>query len=84
MTKQTSGFGAVIVRRIADRGHEVASHGHGHQLLYTLTPGQFREDVRTAKAAIEDAAGVTVLGFRALVRLRWDEDLGHLPGEFGA
>jgi polysaccharide deacetylase family protein (PEP-CTERM system associated) len=54
-----------LVRRIADQGHEVASHGYHHQLLYMLTPRQFREDVRAAKAAIEGAAGVRVVGFRA-------------------
>lgn len=54
-----------LVRRIAEAGHEVASHGYNHQLLYILTPGQFREDVRASRAAIEDAAGVRVLGFRA-------------------
>jgi polysaccharide deacetylase family protein (PEP-CTERM system associated) len=54
-----------LVRRIAEAGHEVASHGFNHQLLYLLTPAQFREDVRSARAAIEDAAGVRVVGFRA-------------------
>jgi polysaccharide deacetylase family protein (PEP-CTERM system associated) len=54
-----------LVRRIADRGHEVASHGFHHQLLYMLTPAQFREDVRSARRAIEDATGQPVMGFRA-------------------
>jgi polysaccharide deacetylase family protein (PEP-CTERM system associated) len=54
-----------LVRRIAEQGHEVASHGYHHQLLYMLTPQQFREDIRTAKAAIENACGRAVLGFRA-------------------
>jgi polysaccharide deacetylase family protein (PEP-CTERM system associated) len=54
-----------LVRRIAELGHEVASHGYNHQLLYMLTPRQFREDVRAAKSAIEDAAGAPVVGFRA-------------------
>jgi polysaccharide deacetylase family protein (PEP-CTERM system associated) len=54
-----------LVRRIASAGHEVASHGYHHQLLYMLTPKQFREDVRAAKRAIEDASGRSVLGFRA-------------------
>jgi polysaccharide deacetylase family protein (PEP-CTERM system associated) len=53
------------VRRIADLGHEVASHGFHHQLLYLLTPAQFREDIRTARRAIEDAAGQPVMGYRA-------------------
>jgi polysaccharide deacetylase family protein (PEP-CTERM system associated) len=53
------------VKRIAAAGHEIASHGYHHQLAYMLTPQQFREDVRTAKIAIENAAGVPVRGFRA-------------------
>jgi polysaccharide deacetylase family protein (PEP-CTERM system associated) len=54
-----------LVRRIADLGHEVASHGYNHQLVYLLTPRQFREDIRAAKIAIENAAGVEVVGYRA-------------------
>jgi len=54
-----------LVRRIGSAGHEVASHGYHHQLLYMLTPKQFREDVRAAKRAIEDASGRPVLGYRA-------------------
>ena len=44
-----------LVRDIARNGHELASHGHHHQLVYLLTPAQFREDVRRAKATIETA-----------------------------
>lgn len=54
-----------LVRRIAEQGHEVASHGYHHQLLYMLTPKQFREDVRAAKATIESVTGRAVLGYRA-------------------
>lgn len=54
-----------LVRRIADRGHEIASHGFHHQLLYMLTPAQFRDDIRAARHAIEDAAGQPVMGYRA-------------------
>ena len=54
-----------LVRDIAARGHEIASHGYHHQLLYTLTPEQFREDVRSAKAALESASGGAVVGYRA-------------------
>lgn len=54
-----------LIRRLADRGHEVASHGYHHQLAYMLTPQQFREDVRSAKMALEDAIGAPVRGFRA-------------------
>lgn len=54
-----------LVREIAAAGHEIASHGYHHQLLYTLTPAQFREDVRASKALLEQASGSAVLGFRA-------------------
>jgi polysaccharide deacetylase family protein (PEP-CTERM system associated) len=54
-----------LVRRIADRGHEVASHGYAHRLVYDQTPAAFREDVRRAKCLLEDAGGRRVAGFRA-------------------
>jgi polysaccharide deacetylase family protein (PEP-CTERM system associated) len=54
-----------LVRQIAQAGHEVASHGFHHQLLYLLTPRQFRDDVRSAKATIESVIGKPVLGYRA-------------------
>jgi len=54
-----------LVRRIARRGHEVASHGHGHVRLDELTPARFREDIRHARAVLEDAAQARVLGYRA-------------------
>ena len=54
-----------LVRRIAERGHEIASHGYGHRLVYDQTPGEFREDLRRAKSVIESAAAVPVWGYRA-------------------
>jgi polysaccharide deacetylase family protein (PEP-CTERM system associated) len=54
-----------LVRRIAERGHEIASHGYGHRLVYDQTPREFREDLRRAKGVVEDAASVTVFGYRA-------------------
>lgn len=54
-----------LVKRIADAGHEVASHGYAHRLVYDQTPAAFREDVRRAKALLEEAAGSEVAGFRA-------------------
>lgn len=54
-----------LVRRIAAEGHELASHSYWHRLVYTLAPDEFREDLRRARRAIEDAAGVGVRGFRA-------------------
>ena len=54
-----------LVREIAARGHEVASHGYHHQLVYMLTPQQFREDVRAAKDTLEQTIGQEVMCFRA-------------------
>jgi len=54
-----------LIRQIAEAGHEVASHGMAHHRVSSQTPESFREDVRRAKALIEDAAGVRVRGYRA-------------------
>jgi polysaccharide deacetylase family protein (PEP-CTERM system associated) len=56
---------APLVGAIHARGHEVACHGYGHQLLYELTPAQFREDVGRCKAILEDITGEAVRGYRA-------------------
>jgi polysaccharide deacetylase family protein (PEP-CTERM system associated) len=54
-----------IVREIAARGHEIASHGFAHRLVYELTPGEFRADIRRARQVLEDASGQPVTGYRA-------------------
>jgi polysaccharide deacetylase family protein (PEP-CTERM system associated) len=54
-----------LIRRIAACGHEIASHGYGHELVYSSTPDAFRQDLRRAKRAIEAAARVPVVGYRA-------------------
>ncbi|HEY7727454.1 MAG TPA: XrtA system polysaccharide deacetylase [Candidatus Eisenbacteria bacterium] len=54
-----------LVRTIAQRGHEIASHGMSHRMLGELTRDAFREEARESKALLEDLAGTPVLGFRA-------------------
>lgn len=54
-----------LVREIARRGHEIASHGYAHQLVYTQSPDEFREDVRRAKLTLEALCGTQVRGYRA-------------------
>lgn len=54
-----------LVRDIADAGHEVASHGFGHELLYRMTEAQFRADVARSKSVLEDITGREVCGYRA-------------------
>jgi polysaccharide deacetylase family protein (PEP-CTERM system associated) len=58
-------FDETGVRRIADLGHEIASHGYAHRLIYDQTPRAFRDDVRRAKDLLESTAGERVHGFRA-------------------
>jgi polysaccharide deacetylase family protein (PEP-CTERM system associated) len=54
-----------LVRRIADAGHEISSHGYGHDLLDSLSPEAFRADVERSKGLLEDIAGAEVRGYRA-------------------
>jgi polysaccharide deacetylase family protein (PEP-CTERM system associated) len=54
-----------LVRRILAAGHELASHGYGHQPVYALGAAGFRADLARAKAVLEDAGGVAVTGYRA-------------------
>jgi polysaccharide deacetylase family protein (PEP-CTERM system associated) len=54
-----------VVTRIAAAGHEIASHGWWHRKLTSLTVSEFREEVRSTKALLEDITGQPVLGYRA-------------------
>jgi polysaccharide deacetylase family protein (PEP-CTERM system associated) len=54
-----------LIRRICDAGHELASHGYWHQLVYQLQPNEFRNDIRESRQAIADATGVWVDTYRA-------------------
>ena len=54
-----------LIRRIVAAGHELASHGHGHELVDRLGEAAFRADVRRARAVLENAGGVAVGGYRA-------------------
>ena len=54
-----------LVRAIAAQGHEIASHGHGHRLVYDLTRQAFRDDIRRSKDVLESAIGTPVFGYRA-------------------
>jgi len=54
-----------LMRQIAARGHELASHGWDNRRVHTLDRKAFSEDLRIARAAIEDAVGERVSGYRA-------------------
>jgi len=54
-----------LVREIDNRGHEVASHGYSHQLVYTQAPTLFESETRDSKNLLEDIVGKPVQGYRA-------------------
>ena len=54
-----------VVRKILRAGHEIGCHSYTHQMVYTLTPAQFRDDTLRAISAIENAGGVTPRLYRA-------------------
>ena len=54
-----------MVRRIADRGHEIACHSYRHEWVSRQSPEDFRADVYRGKAVLEDLTGKQVIGYRA-------------------
>jgi polysaccharide deacetylase family protein (PEP-CTERM system associated) len=54
-----------LVKEAFDRGHEIASHGYAHRLIYTMTPQAFLEDARKSKDILESITGKSVRGYRA-------------------
>ncbi|HEX6903284.1 MAG TPA: XrtA system polysaccharide deacetylase [Thermoanaerobaculia bacterium] len=54
-----------LIRDIRDAGHELGTHGQDHRRVTTLSPEEFRQDLRRSKRVIEDVAGVEVIGYRA-------------------
>ncbi len=54
-----------LIRRIEAQGHEIASHGYGHQRASDLNEAAFRTDIETAKKILEDLCGTAVNGYRA-------------------
>jgi polysaccharide deacetylase family protein (PEP-CTERM system associated) len=54
-----------VVRRIVAAGHEIASHGYNHQLVYRQTEAQFEEDLKRSIGLLEPLAGAPIRGYRA-------------------
>ena len=53
-----------LVREAVADGHEIASHGYAHELVYHVSSEHFLNDIRKAREIIEQAGGVKVLGYR--------------------
>jgi polysaccharide deacetylase family protein (PEP-CTERM system associated) len=69
-----------LIRRIQKAGHEIASHGYSHQLVYNQTPAVFRDETRRSKQILEDITGEPVTGYRAAsysitAQSRWALDI---------
>lgn len=64
-----------LVREVRHRGHELACHGYWHRPVDRMSEQEFRTDLRAAREAIEQAAGVRVVGFRAPT---WSINRGNL------
>jgi polysaccharide deacetylase family protein (PEP-CTERM system associated) len=74
-----------LVRAIAAGGHEVASHGYSHQLIYKQTPEVFRAETRKSKQILEDIVQRPIVGYRAASysitpKSRWALDILHEEG----
>jgi polysaccharide deacetylase family protein (PEP-CTERM system associated) len=54
-----------LIRAAQEFGHEIASHGYAHGLVYKMTPAQFFDDALRAKKTIEDTSGCEAIGYRA-------------------
>lgn len=55
----------ILIRRIVEEGHELASHGYAHERASELSERAFGEDVGRARKILEDTTGVQVRGYRA-------------------
>ena len=54
-----------LIKRMADEGHEVASHGYDHKNIYSMSSKEMLEDIGKSVKLLEDASGQKVIGFRA-------------------
>lgn len=54
-----------LVKEINSSGHEIASHGHVHRRVYTMTPDSFRRDLKKSTQVISRIIGRSLKGFRA-------------------
>ncbi|WP_288992551.1 XrtA system polysaccharide deacetylase [uncultured Marinobacter sp.] len=69
-----------LIRRIQKAGHEIASHGYSHQLVYQQTPEVFRDETRKSKQILEEITGEPITGYRAAsysitAQSRWALDI---------
>jgi polysaccharide deacetylase family protein (PEP-CTERM system associated) len=54
-----------LIRRIVDAGHELASHGWGHDRVFSMGSKAFSGDLAKTRKILEDTGGISVSGYRA-------------------
>ncbi|MGO9379936.1 MAG: polysaccharide deacetylase family protein [Dissulfurispiraceae bacterium] len=54
-----------VVRKLHRAGHEIASHGYGHQMITQMKPEEFRQDLTRSSKILENIIGEKVIGYRA-------------------
>ncbi|MFY9270266.1 MAG: polysaccharide deacetylase family protein, partial [Candidatus Manganitrophaceae bacterium] len=54
-----------LVLAIQKEGHEIASHGYRHRLIYRMSREEFKEDTQRSKEILENLSGIPVIGYRA-------------------
>ena len=54
-----------LIKKIADNGHEIASHGFSHNQIFNLSQEEFRQEVSDSKKLLEDISSSVVAGYRA-------------------
>lgn len=67
-----------LVRKVADRGHEIASKGYYHRGVSQMTPEEFKDDLIRSREVLERACGRRVLGYRLANGWFQPEDLWAL------
>ena len=67
-----------LVRRIHANGHEIATHGYGHHLVYEQTPDEFRADLQRSLDILQNITGEKILGYRAPSFSIWAESVWAL------
>jgi peptidoglycan/xylan/chitin deacetylase (PgdA/CDA1 family) len=68
--------------RILEDGHEIAYHGHRHEVFMALTPDEQRRVMATSRALFQSRLGVTPLGFRTPSG-DWSHQTADILSEFG-
>lgn len=54
-----------IIKKLYENGHEIATHSYAHKLVYSMKPGEFKEDLHKSIGILESITGEKVKGFRA-------------------